>query len=288
MAGQDLFRRFKVYASLLPVDYQTVNVNVMADAYCKACDANDEVEKNKYISGLMLRFWYTIKKMQEKSPGLNLDLDDFADWLYEAIEYACKYRKWQDPINKVNAQQAINQCIETIRLQHYYEMNLDKHKVNYQQDLVRLDAPAADNNSRLTVGDILEDTTGTEELRQSQDADVAEQLVQEQLDHNKVVEAIILDTIAFNDVYKDEKTVINTLDDDGNPQKYTKHSLSFWPFKCIQILSSLPENFADTFAQRYDVDVDVLNAAVNKIRKSSNQKLYRYLDKTLEQAKQMM
>jgi hypothetical protein len=53
-------------------------------------------------------------------------------------------------------------------------------------------------------------------------------------------------------------------------------------------LSSLPENFADTFAQRYDVDADVLNAAVNKIRKSSNQKLYRYLDKTLEQAKQMM
>lgn len=285
MAGQDLFRKFKVYASLLPVDYQTVDVGVMADAYCRACDAGDDMEKNKYISGLMLRFWYTIKKMQEKSPGLNLDLDDFADWLYEAIEYACKYRKWQDPTNKVNAQQAINQCIETIRLQHYYEMNLDKHKVNYQQDLVRLDAPAAENNSRLTVGDILEDTNDSNEVKQSQDTDVAEQIVQEQLDNNKVIEAIILDTIAFNDVYKDEKQVVEAFDDEGNPYKYTKHSLSFWPFKCIQLLSSLPDDYVKYFAKRYEVDQTALDMAVKTIKKSSNQKLYRFLDKTLQQAK---
>ena len=38
--------------------------------------------------------------------------EDFFWWLYEAIEYACKYRGWRDTSKKLNAQQCINKCID--------------------------------------------------------------------------------------------------------------------------------------------------------------------------------
>ena len=136
------------YAAILKqckgIDYETANVNVLADGYCKAMDEGDEQNKNLFISALILRFWFVIKKLQDKSPGMGLEITDFFNWLYEAIEYACKYRAWQDPTKKVNAQQAINQCIETIRVQKYYDLNLQKNKVN--QMTFSLDAEFDDDD----------------------------------------------------------------------------------------------------------------------------------------------
>ena len=127
------FDHFKFWAKRLKteegIDYTEKGrdvIQVMIDRYCIAKDTNDEPRKNMYIAGLMLRFWYVIAKLQARSPIPGLEYEDFMGWLYESIEYACKYRKWQNPANKVNAQQCINQCIETIRVQKYYDLNLQK------------------------------------------------------------------------------------------------------------------------------------------------------------------
>jgi hypothetical protein len=113
--------------------YEQYSIDELADAYCDAVDNSNEALKNIYISALILRFWYTIDKMyKSNNVAPCLEYEDFFWWLYEAIEYACKYRGWRDPSKNLNAQQCINKCINTIKLQKYYNLRLDKNKtVNY-------------------------------------------------------------------------------------------------------------------------------------------------------------
>ena len=286
------FEQFKATAKQLKaeegVDYAEKGrdvIQLMLDRYCLAKDTNDEHRKNLYISGLMLRFWYVISKLQARSPIPGLEYNDFMDWLYEAIEYACKYRAWQDPTKRVNAQQAINQCIETIRVQKYYDLNLQKNKVN--QMTFSLDAEF-DEDGESTLLDTIVDEDAEAAREHQEGAEAAYALVQSCIDKKKLIEAIILDTIAFNDVQKVHKKVVKGVDFEGNPTKYTQTSSEFWPFRCVQILSNLPIDYASYFKQHYQVVEPELEAAISVIRAANNQKLYRYLDKTLKGARTMM
>lgn len=292
MAENIAFEQFKACAKRLKaeegVDYAEKGrdvIQLMLDRYCLAKDTNDEHRKNLYISGLMLRFWYVISKLQSRSPIPGLEYEDFMDWLYEAIEYACKYRAWQDPTKKVNAQQAINQCIETIRVQKYYDLNLQKNKVN--QMTFSLDAEFNEDGES-TLLDTLVDEDAETAREHQEGAEAAYALVQSCIDKKKIIEAIILDTIAFNDVQKVHKKVVKGVDADGNPTKYTQTSSEFWPFRCVQILSNLPIDYASYFKQHYQVIEPELEAAISAIRAANNQKLYRYLAKTLKGAKNMV
>jgi hypothetical protein len=286
------FEQFKATAKRLKteenIDYAEKGrdvIQLMLDRYCLAKDTNDEHRKNLYISGLMLRFWYVISKLQARSPIPGLEYNDFMDWLYEAIEYACKYRAWQDPTKKVNAQQAINQCIETIRVQKYYDLNLQKNKVN--QMTFSLDAEF-DDEGESTLLDTLVDEDYEAARGHQEGAEAAYALVQSCINKKKLIEAIILDTIAFNDVQKVHKKVVKGVDFEGNPTKYTQTSSEFWPFRCVQILSNLPIDYASYFKQHYQVVEPELEAALAVIRAANNQKLYRYLDKTLKGARDMV
>ena len=286
------FEQFKAAAKQLKaeegVDYAEKGrdvIQLMLDRYCLAKDTNDEHRKNLYISGLMLRFWYVISKLQARSPIPGLEYNDFMDWLYEAIEYACKYRAWRDPAKKVNAQQAINQCIETIRVQKYYDLNLQKNKVN--QMTFSLDAEF-DDDSESTLLDTLVDEDYETEREYKEGAEAAYALVQSCIDRKKIVEAIILDTIAFNDTQKVHKKVVKGVDFEGNPTKYTQTTSEFWSFRCVQILSNLPVDYASYFKKHYQVLEPELEAALAAIRAANNQKLYRYLAKTLKGARELV
>jgi hypothetical protein len=285
------FNSFKTWAKILKqedgVDYSAPGrdvIQLMANQYCLAKDTNDERNKNKYIAGLMLRFWYAINKLKERSPIQGLDYSDFMAWLYEAIEYACKYRAWQDPSKKTNAQQAINQCIETIRVQKYYDLNLQKNKANI--NTYSLETPL-DDEGKTTLMDSLLDDEEVERTRQEEGTGVAYDLIQRCINSKKIVEAIILDTIAFNDVQKVTKTTIKGVDEEGNPYKQTRHTSEFWPFRCVQILSNLPEDYAEYFCSHYKIVEKELMAALDSIKRANNQKLYKYLDNTLSGARQM-
>lgn len=285
------FNSYKALAEQLKVeegiDYAEKGrdvIQVMIDRYCLAKDTGDEHRKNLYIAGLMLRFWYTISKLQSRSPIPGLDYDDFIGWLYDAIEYACKYRAWQNPEKKTNAQQAINQCIETIRVQKYYELNLQKNKIN--QLTISLDAEF-DSPSETTLLDTLVDADAEATRELSEGAEVAHTLIQSCINKKKLVEAIILDTIAFNDAEKVTKKVVKSVDFEGNPTRYTQTTREFWKFRCVQLLGSLPQDYASYFKQHYQVVEPELEAALSAIKAANNQKLYRYLEKTLKGAREL-
>ena len=276
------------------VDYQEKGnavVDLMADRYCAACDSGDEAAKDKYISGLMMRFWYTIGKTMMKSATLPLDFDDYVMMVYEALEYAFKYRAWQtkvledgsiQPPKIGNASTAIHQCIETIRLQYHYDYNLDKHRANW--DNISIDTPI-DAEEKSTIGDTIIDEEYEDSMNERAGTSTAISMVQTYINRKKLVEAIILDTIAFNDVLRTTKETVKDKDIEGNPRKYTKTYKEFWPYRCVQLLSSLPADYAVKFSKKYMVNPEEFDAALSAVRKANNQKLYKFLDKTLTDAR---
>ena len=261
-------------AKRLSMPYESYSIDTLADAYCAAKDAGDEQLKNVYIAALILRYWFKIDKMYQSNQQLNLEREEFFMWLYEAIEYACKYRAWQNPSKKVNANQCINQCIETIIVQHYYQFNLAKHRAN--QNTVSLDAPFGTDDEDTTLGDLLE----SPETADGHYDDTV-MLIQDYINNNTVIEAIIIDTIVSNDVQKHFKKVMKTTDENGEVYRYTEHSSEFWPYRLVQILSNLPANYDRYFAKKYHINPAKLSAAIETVNKSTNQKIYRFVDKTL-------
>lgn len=258
--------------------YEQYSIDELADAYCDAADNGDEALKNIYISALILRFWYTIDKMYKANTvAPSLEYEDFFWWLYEAIEYACKYRGWRDTTKNLNAQQCINKCIDTIKLQKYYDLRLDKRKV--VNHTCSMDAPIGGDgdDASKTIGDMLE----AEGECDDHSADDIIYLVQSYIDRNKIIEAILIDNIVNNDVQKHFKKTIKTTTADGETVRYTEHSSEFWPYRLIQIVSKLPNDYKSYFMRKYNISEEKLSAILEVIDKANNQKLYRYLDKTL-------
>lgn len=261
--------------------YEQYTIDELADAYCEATDTGNKALKDIYISALILRFWHKIDKMyRANTTAPCLEHEDFFWWLYEAIEYACKYRGWKDKTKNLNAQQCINKCIETIQLQKYYNLRLDKRKtVNY---CVSMEAPiCGESEETVTLGDTLESEEQVDDFA----ADDAMTLVQSYINRNKVIEAIILDSIAFNDVQKHFKKTIKAKNADGETYRYTEHSSEFWPFKLVQIITKLPKSYKKSFMKRYSISEEKLTAVLDTIHKANNQKIYRYLYKTLDELK---
>lgn len=275
---QETKRDLMICARKLAKPYESYTIDELADAYCEAVDTNNTTLKDVYISALILRFWYTIDKMYKANTVAPcLDYEDFFWWLYEAIEYACKYRGWKDPTKKLNAQQCINKCIDTIKLQKYYDLRLDKKKtVNY---CTSMDAPISGegDDAEKTLGDILEDDS----VDYNAEANAVITLVQNYINNNKVIEAILIDNIAFNDVQKHFKKVIKTTNTEGETYKYTEHSSEFWAYKLVQIVSKLPKTYKKTFMERYNISEEKLTAVLDTIDHSNNQRIYRWLDKCL-------
>lgn len=264
------------YARQLTKPYELYSIDELADAYCEAADSGDTKLKNIYISALVLRFWYVIDKMYKSNTvAPSLEYEDFFWWLYEAIEYACKYRGWQDPEKNLNAQQCINKCINTIKLQKYYDLRLDKRKV--VNNCCSIETPIGDESGR-TIGDMLESMESCDDYHANDDVIL---LVQSYIDRNKIIEAILLDNIAFNDVQKYSKKTVKSKNTEGEATKYVEYYSEFWPYKLIQIVSKLPNTYKKYFMTKYEISEDKLTSILDVINRANNQKLYRYLDRTL-------
>ena len=292
MASQ-LFNNFKNYATQLELElgikydakpYKDT-IRTMLDGYCKAMDEGDEHLKDLYISGLILRHWDKVKKLALTCPNIDLQGEDFVEWVYEAIMYACKYRKWQKD-EKVNAQQCINQCIETIRKQHYYNYNLDKNRANYNN--ASFDTPIGDegnNGTQRTLIDTIADENAEREARMADSTTTARQIIQTFINKNKIVEAIIMDIIAFGDTEKVTKQIKQSVDENGEEIKYTTYTHEFWKFKAVQILSNLSDDYQRYFVDNYLVKTPALDAALNVLKKANNQKIYKEINSALDYAR---
>jgi hypothetical protein len=255
----------------------------MLDTLVEATEKGDEHLRDLCASGLMLRYWsvFTTKKV-----GVEVDYDTKISYGWKGIELALEYKAWQNPEKNVNADQAVTQCIHTTFLRENYLLNLDKSKANnFSTSMDEEVGELFGGEGKATLGDTLVDEADVADRENFEATAAATSLVQSYINKNKIVEAIILDTIAFNDVNKETKKVVKYVDLEGNPKKYTQTYKEFWPFRCVQILSQLPDTYASYFGKKYQFNPAEFDQALAAIRGATNQKLYKYLDRTLADAR---
>ncbi len=281
------FQIFKAQADQLFQEYQVKYSDKDPQVAAWMLDTMDSTQdshlRDLCAAGLMCRYWSVFTKAKV---GFEEEYDTKISYGWEAIEYALKYKAWQKSDKKVNADQAVKQCIHTIFLQHNYNANLDKSRANYEHD--SLDIEMSDiygGDSKMTLGDTLVDEDDLALRAQDEGSEAARSMVQLYINKNKLVEAIILDTIAFNETERVKKETTYIVDENGTKHRQTKTYKEFWPFKAVQILSKLPTSYADYFGNTYNVNPAEFNKALESVRAATNQKLYKYLDRTLADAK---
>jgi hypothetical protein len=123
-----------------------------------------------------------------------------------------------------------------------------------------------------TIADMLE----TEETWDDHSADDVILLVQNYINRDKIIEAIMIDNIAFNDVQRYFKQTIKT-----ESGKYTEISSEFWPFKLVKIINELSAEYKDTFMEKYKISEEKLDSVLAYLDKVNNQRIYRLLERTL-------
>lgn len=284
------FALFKNQADQLFTEYQVKYSDKDPKVAAWMLDTLDTTQdshlRDLCAAGLMCRYWSVFTK---EKVGFEEEYDTKISYGWEAIEYALKYKAWQNPEKKVNADQAVKQCIHTIFLQHNYDANLAKHKASYVSD--SLDVEMSDiygGDSKVTLGDTLVDEDDLASRAYDEGSEAARSIVQLYIDKKKLVEAIILDTIAFNETEKVTKKTVLVTDSEGKQVKQTQTYKEFWPFRAVQLLSKLPTSYSDYFGNTYNVNPVEFDKALATVRAATNQKLYRYLSKTLEDAKTVL
>lgn len=282
------------FASMLPEievngkmtnKYEDYDITTLADKYCEAKDTNNIVDINIYSSALILRFWYQIDKMYQKCKTSGIEREELFFRLFECIDTACQYRAWQDPTKHTNAQACINQVIASRGAAAVmYESNLDKSRVSASS--ISLDAQFNDeDHDSATLADTIADEYGNMfESECGLTATIQGLFVNK----NQLVEAIILDTVITRDVFKHEKRVVKGIDADGNPTKQVENTTEFWPFKLVQELNDLGDNYESYFLHKYSTTIEKFEAAYSAVTKASNTKKYKMVENCLSGAKQYL
>lgn len=297
MTPHDVKKLYIPYAEQLG-DYTKISFTTVADKLCEAMDKNKEPEKTQYFACVMLKFLPYLINYYQKWQGV-YSFEQVYDKGVDAVFYQLqpKYRSWQKGsafYKGHGAQQAFIQTLMHRLAELPYESNLDIHKANYNTEST--DQPIGDDDDGRTFGDII--PADDSEITAIEDG--AYSMAQLYIDKGRPVDAIILDTIANNDTMKHTKKLVKReikkeeYDDPVAGKKKTKEKpfryyevySEHWDYAVIKILSNLPENYEKYFASKYKISPEVCEAAVGAIRSATNSKLYRYLRKTKETAKE--
>lgn len=268
-------------------NYQAISKTALANGYCDADEAGDDIKRSQYLSALMLRYWYKIYEWYKNSSTLRLEIEDYVYWLADAFDLAFKYRRWRDPKDKLyndpnGPDKVFKKACATIRVRAYYNANLDKRKINYLVD--SLDASieacgdAVENNSKL-----IEDYSKGSPIK-----DIIALLIKQ----NKIIDALIIDGIAFHNSTKVIKTVNKKVNALNEAEKSISYCHSFSQRLLTQHLKEIAgssglerKNLISYFENSYDLNTSELDTAFSKITTLSSNQLSNKIKKLLDSIK---
>lgn len=307
-------------------DYQLMSKTELANGYCDAEEAARQARaegneadaemydtiRSQYYSALMLRYWYKIFEWAQNSSSLHLPLTDFADWLSDSLYVVFYYRTWRWEYEAVvrhgifegwkrdaegnlipnkyywrtdpNApDKIINRCCGSMRGRVYQYHNKDKRKAGVH--IYSLDQMIAD------AGDSAVEFTGCYVDAPSENEKGAYSLVTELLHRDEGIEALIIDGIANYETYKTKKNTyyIKDIDEETGEEietKYVETSSSFDPRKLVKHLTHIDQKFMRQFCVNYSISLAKGNDIYIKLKKMSNPKLYKCIEKTLTEIRQ--
>ena len=248
---------------------------LLANGYLKAKEDENELLQDSYLAALMLRHWKDIRKLYLKCitcDSMN-EISDFSTIVWERIEYAFKYKRWLDN-PKLNAQQCINMAISTEVKNQMYFSNLDKNRANANTDSLDRTINAGKDDRETTLADTIASDIKTGYSK-------ADFVVQSYLSENKIIEAIVIDTIANGDTVKSTVETIKTKDENGNEIVVKSKTNEFWRYRAAQLLMNISEEYKIKFQQRFKVAAEHLNSAFEQLQTAKNPKIYKFVDNTI-------
>jgi hypothetical protein len=273
MTLSEIHANYEQFASGIP-NWNKMTKSELANGYCDADDAHDELKRSQYYAALMCKYWYMIPYMQKNcqslSDSLNMSLEDFVAWLEESFDVAFKYRRWRDPTNELSKdpkapEKIINRCIFSTQKRWYAFYNKDKRRINvYSYSLEESEELHGDGADGLSV----EDDTAQQ--------DYCHDLVQHMLDKGKILEAFIIDGVCYQDTFKQTVKRIKTDELDEYRHKIVHESVKdeFSTRKLVEHLTNIDASFLNYFNTTYTIkDTDLFNNTVNELKTESHTKL---------------
>lgn len=268
-------------------DYQSMTKTELANGYCDAEEAGDQLLRSHYWSALMLRYWYKIFEWARTSQSCRLPLEDFIHWLNDSLCDAFYYRSWRweyeavvrdgkfiewkldEQGNRIpnehywkvdpNApDKSINYFCSARRAKEYQALNKQKRKLNVMT--YSLDA-AVDDTGDYALSDAGAYTEPEHNL-------LISSIVHKFLEQDRLIEALIVDGIANYDSFKetktshtqinveeviDEDTGLPKVDEEGNvvtvetKEKVYDYSSVFDKRKLVKHLNNINQNFMRTY-----------------------------------------
>lgn len=276
-------------------DYTELSKAELANGYCDAEEAGNDFLMSCYVAAILLRYWYKIFEWISTCRSLGLKPTDFVDWLIDCWYDALYYRSWR-PLRKEfgktgnyipNPQyrpddpdafdKSMNNFCRMKRAKMYQASNKLKRKGNY--NAISIDDSFDENGYSIL------DREGLS--TQSKAYNGVAEIVKSFLNEDKCIEALIVDGIANQDSWKQEKEkVVETeieVDDDGNEtevtNKYYKYKNLFDARKLVKHLVNIDADFMQHFTEEYEVKNP--NVILETLKNLTNGKLYKYIDKTL-------
>lgn len=250
------------------------DITDLANKYCQARDAKDEVKKSQYLSALMVRYWHMVPYLYENSQNIRVSIEEVTNWLYEGIEKACYYRGWLDESMAVSkdargAEKCINQCITSIRayyFKHYNELKRKGVRETYSLDEILEDYQDTSCSSYLGTTDNYFEEFGCRDL------------VSMYINKKDVFTAIVVDLISFGDVMieaKQKKTITDS--ETGETKQINVPVSQFSQAKLSHCLNTIDDNYINYFLDTYEVEKEEVVKVVSKIKKVSRMCLSKYI-----------
>lgn len=259
-------------------NWRNLDKNTLLNLYID--NEEDDILSNAYFACIVCKYWPAIGKYYTKSKK-SVDIEECYDWLIHALTYALKNRKWRDPSSamyhdKNGPDKVVNRCIASTRNIFYQASNTAKRRVNYQSDSIERQIEAfGDAADALSLCD--NDAVDKN--------DAATAIVSEFIGRGDYISAIIVDQIAFQDSFKEnkEKEERTFLNEFGEKEKeeYYRYSYLFDERKLVKNLNHIDERYVRYFCSMYLVEYEDVLPYAKKILNSSNNVIYRLVRKAL-------
>lgn len=206
---------------------------------CRLCVANENnpVLYNAYFAAIQYRYWHLISKYYTSCNGL-VEPEVCRDWLIDTIMYALKHRRWEDEDSTVfndptGPDKVINTKMKCLKINQYQYSNRKKRKDAFgMMSLDDLTEKTTDSNLGLF------DESTELEIRE---LDIKSYIKKLFLKKDYFM-AYMLDGIVSADVFE--------LSDTGN--------VTFSLKKLSKFIRKITPTYCQQFAQRYEIDEDVV------------------------------
>lgn len=268
----DSHNAYLTVANQIP-NWKTLTKTEVANLYCDADENKDELKRSQYFAVLMCQYWYMVPHMYTINQGLvnllGLDYEDFLGWLDEALLLALKYRRWRNPefthlfANPRGAEIVINRSIFSVQKRWYKFYNEGKRRGDFFTYSL--------DESIEKFGDSAEGVA-TEGLLVEEGV---RGIVQKYIDKDKLVEALILDGICYQDSYITKGNIIESTEQNslGHKITYTQTNYEFSSTKLVKHFFGINKQYINYFLDTYTVDKSKLINVVETLSKHKKTKL---------------